>query len=70
VWGGAALGITQCLFLSHAPKALAAALYVALGWAVLPFAEQYRSALASWDLGLVVAGGVVYSIGVSGLRLS
>lgn len=65
VWGGALAGIAQCLFFSHAPKAVAATLYVALGWAVLPFARQYHDALEGLDVGLIVAGGVIYSLGVS-----
>ncbi|EFN54069.1 hypothetical protein CHLNCDRAFT_36267 [Chlorella variabilis] len=63
VWGGALAGIAQCLFFSHAPKAVAATLYVALGWAVLPFARQYHDALEGLDVGLIVAGGVIYSLG-------
>ncbi|PSC71985.1 hemolysin III [Micractinium conductrix] len=63
VWGGAAVGMAQCLFFAHAPKALAASLYVALGWAVLPFVGQYQEVLSSLDVALVVAGGVIYSFG-------
>lgn len=58
------MGMAQCLFFAHAPKALAASLYVALGWAVLPFVGQYQEVLSSLDVALVVAGGVIYSFGV------
>lgn len=67
VWGGAFAGIAQCLFFSRAPKVLAASLYVALGWAVLPFARQYKESLEDLDVALIVAGGIIYSVGVSGV---
>ncbi|KAI3431457.1 hypothetical protein D9Q98_004509 [Chlorella vulgaris] len=63
VWGGAFAGIAQCLFFSRAPKVLAASLYVALGWAVLPFARQYKESLEDLDVALIVAGGIIYSVG-------
>lgn len=63
VWGGALVGIAQCLFFTRAPKALAASLYVGLGWAVLPFVEEYKEALQPLDVALIVAGGVIYSVG-------
>lgn len=63
VWAGAAAGVLQTLFFRHAPKALAASLYVALGWAALPYAGQLSAALGSVGVALVVGGGVVYSLG-------
>ena len=71
VWAGAAAGVLQTLFFRHAPKALAASLYVALGWAALPYAGQLSAALGSAGVALVVGGGVVYSLGVrTNARLS
>ena len=40
--------------------------YVALGWAALPFLQRYRAVLPNADVALIVAGGIVYSLGVSG----
>jgi hemolysin III len=65
IWGGALVGMAQCLFFSRAPKALAATLYVALGWASLPFMSQFQAVLPPVDLALIVVGGIVYSLGVS-----
>lgn len=64
VWGGAAAGMAQCLFFAHAPKALAALLYVALGWMALPFVDDFTAVLPGLDVALIVAGGVIYSLGV------
>ncbi len=68
VWSGATAGILQCLFFAHAPKALAAVLYVALGWMALPFVDDFTAVLPSLDVGLIVTGGVIYSLGVSWRR--
>ena len=65
VWGGALVGMAQCLFFAHAPKALAAGLYVALGWAALPFLQRFHAVLPDADVALIVGGGVIYSLGVS-----
>lgn len=63
VWGGALTGIAQCMFFAHTPKALAASLYVALGWAALPFLQRFHAVLPNADVALIVGGGVVYSLG-------
>lgn len=39
--------------------------YIALGWAALPFLRQFHRALAPADVALIVAGGIIYSVGVS-----
>lgn len=65
VWAGAAAGIIKTLCFNHAPKWVAAALYVALGWAAVPYAGQLGAALGANGVWLVVGGGVVYSLGVS-----
>ena len=67
VWGGAAVGVAQSLFSRGGPgsKAISALLYVALGWIVLPYAGQIQGALGPVESALVVAGGVIYSLGVS-----
>ena len=38
--------------------------YVALGWAALPFVQRFHEVLPAADVGLIVCGGVVYSLGV------
>jgi hemolysin III len=62
-WGGAAAGIAQSLFWVQAPRPLVAALYVALGWAVVIFWPALHAALGNAGLFFLVLGGVLYSIG-------
>lgn len=65
VWGGALAGIAFTLLSKGGigSKVLSAALYVALGWTILPYADQLKAALGPTATWLVVAGGVIYSIG-------
>lgn len=62
-WGGAAAGILQSLFWVHAPRPLVAALYIALGWAVVVFWPALRLTLGGAGLFFLAFGGVLYSIG-------
>jgi hemolysin III len=65
VWAGALLGIALTVAWPGAPKALMAALYVLLGWAVMPAAAALRAALGSRSLSLLVAGGLAYTVGAA-----
>ncbi|BDG01957.1 PAQR family membrane homeostasis protein TrhA [Anaeromyxobacter oryzae] len=62
-WGGALLGVGRAVLWPTAPKALAAAIYVALGWVVLPVLPALRALLGAGDLAVLAAGGIVYSLG-------
>ncbi len=63
VWGGAAGGIVQSVLWVHAPKPLVAAVYVALGWAVLPVLPAIRTLLGPEALALLAGGGAAYTLG-------
>jgi hemolysin III len=63
VWSGALLGILQAVFWVHAPRALVAALYVGLGWSVMPWFGDVKNALGFAGIALLVTGGVLYSAG-------
>ncbi len=63
VWSAAALGIIQSLFWVNAPKWLAAILYIAMGWVAVPYVSEINEALGSVNVGFLIAGGVVYTIG-------
>jgi hemolysin III len=67
VWLGAGVGVLHSLLspLNRKSKVVSALVYVALGWAVLPYAGQLRQALSPAATGLVVAGGVIYSLGAA-----
>jgi hemolysin III len=63
VWGGAAAGILQSIVWVGAPKPLVAAVYVVLGWIIVPVVPALRAALGGGSLALLFAGGAAYSVG-------
>lgn len=63
VWAGAALGIALTVAWMGVPKPLMAALYVLLGWAVVPAFAALRAAMGWWPLLLLLAGGLAYTAG-------
>jgi len=63
VWIGAGLGLVRAVAWVRAPKILVAALYLALGWCVIPFLHEMHAALGTRELSLLAAGGITYSIG-------
>ncbi len=62
-WGGATAGFFQSLFWAHAPKPVSAVLYVALGWAILPFMSRIAAVTGATGIVLMAAGGVTYTVG-------
>ncbi len=63
VWGAALAGVIFSIVLPHAPKALVATIYVAMGWAAIPVMPALARTLGAVGIGLLVAGGVLYSLG-------
>jgi hemolysin III len=63
VWAGALAGVVFSVILPHAPKALFASIYVALGWAAIPVMPALAKALGPVGIALLIGGGVVYSVG-------
>jgi len=63
VWGAAALGLARAIFWPRAPRWLAAALYVLMGWAVLPVLPALHVVLGWGALALLGAGGLLYTVG-------
>jgi hemolysin III len=70
VWGGALLGVAFRVLWPGAPRWLYVPIYVALGWAAVFFLGDLASATTGAVLTLVVAGGVLYTLGgvVYGIR--
>jgi hemolysin III len=64
VWGIAAVGITVKLCFPRRFEKLSVLLYLAQGWIVLLALGPVASALPSQALWLLLAGGVVYTLGV------
>ncbi len=63
VWGGAAIGVGLAVAWPGAPRAVNAALYVALGWALVAYWPDVRAALAPAPLALMAIGGALYTLG-------
>jgi hemolysin III len=63
VWGVGVAGIALRVFWWRAPRALYTTLYVAMGWMVVPRWSAVAHAIPVAAAMLVVAGGVVYTLG-------
>lgn len=63
IWTGAGLGIAKSIVWSHAPRWVTTAIYLSLGWVLVPFFPAMRAALTAADLVLFVVGGLAYSAG-------
>jgi len=64
VWGAALFGMAVKLALPGRFDRLAVAFYLAIGWSGVAIARTLLSALPAATVGLVIAGGIVYSAGV------
>ncbi|MBK1842420.1 hemolysin III family protein [Azospirillum sp. YIM B02556] len=64
VWGGAAFGAALKLRFPGRFHRLGLALYLGLGWAVVTALEPLGSALSASALRLLIAGGLLYTVGV------
>jgi hemolysin III len=69
-WGGALLGATFRLLWTDAPRWLYTPVYIALGWASVFFIDDFLARGGVTVLALIVAGGLLYTLGgvVYGLR--
>ncbi|HVE68006.1 MAG TPA: hemolysin III family protein [Solirubrobacteraceae bacterium] len=63
VWAGAAAGIVMTMVWIDAPKWLIAIVYVALGWVAVAAMPEMLSDLGVTAVGLVAAGGALYTAG-------
>lgn len=63
VWIAAGLGILRALLWPHAPRVLASALYLAVGWLVVAYFPELWAAFDATSLTLILLGGACYTIG-------
>ncbi|BDG05515.1 PAQR family membrane homeostasis protein TrhA [Anaeromyxobacter oryzae] len=63
VWAGAAVGIAIVIWLTGTPKPVRAAIYVLLGWFIVPVAGALRAAMGDHALMLLFGGGFFYTVG-------
>lgn len=64
VWAVAVAGGVGKLTVPHRFERSAILVYLGLGWAVLIGFRPLVSALDSWTIGLLAAGGVLYTVGI------
>lgn len=62
VWIGALCGVAMHNFWASAPRGAYVPIYIALGWAAVAYLPQFAAA-NGLVLGLVVAGGILYTAG-------
>lgn len=61
--GAAGLGFLITTFAAGAPKWVRALVYVLVGWSGIPVAPYLLDAIGYSGVGLIVAGGILYSVG-------
>ena len=64
-WIGAGLGVARAVFWPQAPKPVAAALYVLLGWLSVAYFPALQASLGVAGMGAIAAGGVLFSLGAA-----
>jgi hemolysin III len=64
IWGSAAIGMAVKFFLPGRFDRLAVAFYLAIGWSGLAIGRSLVGVLPASTLWFIVAGGIVYSLGV------
>ncbi|MBX3532252.1 MAG: hemolysin III family protein [Rhizobiaceae bacterium] len=64
VWGAAAVGVAVKLLLPGKLDRIAVVFYLALGWSGAAIVGDLMETLPAATLGLILAGGIVYSVGV------
>lgn len=65
IWALAAVGIALKLIFPRRFERLSLALYLGMGWAVLAMVGQLAARLPALSLGLLLGGGVLYSLGAA-----
>lgn len=63
IWSAAGIGIIQSLVWTKAPKWVSAILYVTVGWLMYPYLPEIQQGLSPGGIALIVAGGIVYTVG-------
>ncbi|MBY0416399.1 MAG: hemolysin III family protein [Bdellovibrionales bacterium] len=63
IWSVAFFGILQSIFFVNLPKYISAILYVVMGYLILPYLSELKNTLGPQNIGILLAGGIVYSLG-------
>ncbi len=70
VWGLAAAGVAKDAFFHGRLRGLSITLYVLMGWLVVAVFGPLRSALPAAGIAWLVAGGLVYTVGIAFFAMS
>jgi hemolysin III len=70
IWTLAALGIAKDIFLHGKMRVLSIVLYVLMGWLIVIAFGPLRAALPAPGIALLIAGGIVYTIGIGFFAMS
>ena len=63
IWGCAVLGMFKSFFWPRAPRQVNTAIYLLLGWLVVPYSQDLYRNGGGLFLTLVAAGGLLYTVG-------
>jgi hemolysin III len=63
IWTVALIGIFQSIFFVNLPKVVNAIIYLAAGYLILPYFSEIKPIIGEHNIWLIVAGGIVYSLG-------
>ena len=63
VWITASIGFFQSIFWAKAPRWVNAIIYVVCGWMALPYFAELRAVMGWNILGIILAGGIIYTLG-------
>lgn len=63
IWTVAFIGILQSIFFVNLPKLVSAMIYLVAGYLILPYFSELKLSLGVTNVWLIVAGGIVYSLG-------
>jgi hemolysin III len=63
VWASALVGMVVVVFFPRTPKPVRSAIYVMLGWLIVPFLPALHAAMGTGPFLLILAGGACYTLG-------
>ena len=63
IWIVTFVGILQSIFFVNLPKYVSALIYVIAGYLILPYLGEIQTNLGSYNVFLIILGGVAYSLG-------
>ena len=63
VWASALVGMVIVVFFPQTPKPVRSAIYVLLGWLIVPFLPALHAALGARPFVLILVGGACYTVG-------